>query len=275
MARKATLQDLPAYQRIWEQAFGDGAEFSTMVFEKFAGINNVYVQEENGSVAAILSAVPCTLKGKKGAYFYGLATEQCARNKGCMRALMEYAEKDLHENRGVQFAVLIPAGPELFGFYEKLGWKRAFRLRSLTRPIKKNMWSQAEFDSCTAGQLLELRKRYCPDSVLLEKNGMIQVLTNLYSGGITVVSSPDGYALYFEKDGVLDVIEIFAEGERAAERLLEAAREKIGAESARITVGEGSTLFLGEGKLQDYGMVKLLGEPVDLFECYMRLMMDN
>ena len=163
----------------------------------------------------------------------------------------------------------------MFGFYEKQGWQRAFALRSLTRPIKRNLWAQAEFDSCTAGQLLELRKQYSPDSVLLDKNRMIQVLTNLYSGGITVVSNKDGYALYFEKDGVLDVIEIFAEGERAAEKLLEAAREKVGAETARITVGAGSVLFLGEGKPQDYGMIKFLGQPFDIFECYMRLMLDN
>lgn len=274
MARKATGQDLARYQYIWSQAFGDPAEFSKMVFEKFAGAGNVFVEEADGQTAAILSAVPCTLKGRKGYYFYGLATEQSQRGKGLMRALMAYAENELH-SQGAEFVCLIPASESLFGFYEKLGWQRAFGLRRLNRPIKKNMWAQAEFDSCTAGQLLELRKKYCPDSVLLDKNRMIQELTNLYSGGITVVTSADGYALYFEKDGVLDVIEIFAEGERAAEKLLEAAREKIGAETANITVGAGSTLFLGEGKQQDYGMIKFLGQPFDIFECYMRLMLDN
>ena len=44
---------------------------------------------------------------------------------------------------------------------------------------------------------------------------------------------------------------------------------------AEITVGSGSILFLGEGKPGDYAMVKFLGEPIDLYECYMRLMMDN
>ena len=41
MARKATLQDLERYQLIWAEAFGDPAEFSKMVFEKFAGPGNV------------------------------------------------------------------------------------------------------------------------------------------------------------------------------------------------------------------------------------------
>lgn len=274
MARKATLQDLERYQLIWAEAFGDPAEFSKMVFEKFAGPGNVYVEETEGRVAAILSAVPCTLKGRKGFYFYGLATEKSQQGKGLMKSLMAFAENALH-TEGAEFVCLIPASESLFSFYEKQGWQRAFALRSLTRPIKRNLWAQAEFDSCTAGQLLELRKQYSPDSVLLDKNRMIQVLTNLYSGGITVVSNKDGYALYFEKDGVLDVIEIFAEGERAAEKLLEAAREKVGAETARITVGTGSVLFLGEGKPQDYGMIKFLGQPFDIFECYMRLMLDN
>ena len=274
MPRKATIKDLPAYQALWEQAFGDKAAFSQMVFEKYAGPGNVYVEEADGQVVAILSAVPCTLKGHKGAYFYGLATDAACRNQGHMRALMHYAEAEL-KKEGCAFVTLIPASAGLFAFYEKLGWQKAFGLRRLTRPIKKNMWAQAEFDSCTAGQLLELRKRFCPDSVLLDKNRMIQVLTDLYSGGITLVSSSDGYALYFTQDETIQVIEIFAEGERAAERLLEAAREKIGATQAEITVGSGSILFLGEGKLGDYAMVKFLGEPIDLYECYMRLMMDN
>ncbi len=274
MARKANPQDEERYSQIWSEAFGDPAEFSKMVFEKFAGPGNVYVEEADGQVAAILSAVPCTLKGHKGFYFYGLATEQAQRGKGLMTNLMRFAESAVHE-QGADFVCLIPASESLFAFYEKQGWQRAFGLRKLERPIKKNLWAQAEFDSCTAGQLLELREQYCPDSVLLDKNRMIQELTNLYSCGITVVTNQDGYALYFEKDGMLDVIEIFAEGERAAEKLLEAAREKIGAEKARITVGAGSTLFLGEGKVQDYGMVKFLGQPFDIFECYMRLMLDN
>lgn len=274
MARKATLKDMPAYQALWEQAFGDKAEFSQMVFEKFAGPDNVYVEEAEGKIVSILSAVPCTLKGQKGAYFYGLATDAACRMQGHMRSLMAFAEQDLRA-KGCAFVTLIPAGEELFAFYEKLGWQKAFGLRRLTRPIKKNMWSQAEFDSCTAGQLLELRKKYCPDSVMLDKNRMIQVLTDLYRGGITLVSSKDGYALYFQKDETLKVIEIFAEGERAAERLLEAAREKIGATQAEITVSSGSVLFLGEGKQGDYAMVKFLGAPMDLYECYMRLMMDN
>ena len=32
---------------------------------------------------------------------------------------------------------------------------------------------------------------------------------------------------------------------------------------------------MGEGKQQDYGMIKFLGQPFDIFECYMRLMLDN
>lgn len=274
MARKATLSDLPAYQALWEQAFGDKAEFSKMVFEKFAGPDNVYVEEADGKVVAILSAVPCTLKEQKGAYFYGLATDAAYRNQGHMRSLMAFAE-DALRMKGCAFVTLIPANAELFAFYEKLGWQKAFGMRRITRPIKKNMWAQADFDSCTAGQLLELRKKFCPDSVLLDKNRMIQVLTDLYNGGITLVSTRDGYALYFTKEETIQVIEIFAEGERAAERLLEAAREKIGATQAEITVASGSVLFLGEGKPCDYAMVKFLGQPMDLYECYMRLMMDN
>ena len=108
MARKATLQDLERYQLIWAEAFGDPAEFSKMVFEKFAGPGNVYVEEAEGRVAAILSAVPCTLKGRKGFYFYGLATEKSQQGKGLMKSLMAFAENALH-TEGAEFVCLIPA----------------------------------------------------------------------------------------------------------------------------------------------------------------------
>ena len=58
--------------------------------------------------------------------------------------------------------------------------------------------------------------------------------------------------------------------------LMEAAREKeVIVEKAVITVGASQTLFLGEGTRQEYGMIRFDGEPFDVTESYMRLMMEN
>ena len=56
----------------------------------------------------------------------------------------------------------------------------------------------------------------------------------------------------------------------------EAAREKeVIVEKAVITVGAAQPLFLGEGKRQEYGMIRFDAEPFDVSESYMRLMLEN
>ena len=67
-----------------------------------------------------------------------------------------------------------------------------------------------------------------------------------------------------------------ADNDRAAEVLMEAAREKeVIVEKAVITVGASQPLFLGEGKRQEYGMIRFDAEPFDVSESYMRLMLEN
>ena len=46
-------------------------------------------------------------------------------------------------------------------------------------------------------------------------------------------------------------------------------------EKAVITVGAAQTLFLGEGTRQEYGMIRFDGEPFDVSESYMRLMLEG
>ena len=56
---------------------------------------------------------------------------------------------------------------------------------------------------------------------------------------------------------------------------MEAARQKTGAGRAVITLGQGQNLFLGEGAPQDYGMIDFWGQPFDVRDAYMRLMLDG
>ena len=173
------------------------------------------------------------------------------------------------------FAALVPEQPSLFAWYEKQGFTRAFGLRRVHRSIRRTIWSQAEFDSVPAKRLCDLRREYCPDIVQMSPAAMVQELTDLYSRGITIVSSEDGYGLYFRKGETLHFVELMAEGDRAAERLMEAAREKeVVVEDAEITVGANQNLFLGEGRREDHGMIRFFGEPFDVSESYLRLMLD-
>ena len=144
------------------------------------------------------------------------------------------------------------------------------------RVMARNLWSQAEFDSVTAKKLCELREKFWPDTVQFTPERMAVVLGDLYSRGATIVANERGYGVYFRKEDTLYFVELMAEDDRAAEVLMEAAREKeVIVEKAVITVGAAQPLFLGEGTRQEYGMIRFDGEPFDVSESYMRLMLEG
>lgn len=273
--RIAAESEYPALCRLWQQVFGDSEAFAEQVFRQFAGPRGVYTAVENGEPVSLLCAVPVTMQSKAGAYFYGLATRPDHRGKGLMHGLIEHV-CGLLTQQGCQFVCLIPAGPSLFDFYAQQKFEKAFALRSFTKPIRRNLWAQAEFDNVTAKALMELRQQYAPNSVQLNLQGMTMVLMGLYSAGATIVNSSEGYGIYFVQDeDTLRFTELFAKNDEAAQLLLEAAREKERSAQAQITLGAGQELFQGMGQNQDYGMIRFLAQPFDVQESYMRLMLDD
>ena len=270
MYRLMQPSDEAAVVALWQKERGDSAEFIKTALEKFAGAENIYVAEENDEIVAAALAVPVTLKGRSGSYLYGL----CGQGSLLLAGLVDYlcAQQKL---RGAGFVVVVPAGAEQAALLQDKGFQWAFPLRCLPREVERNLWSQAEFDSVTARKLCELRERFYPDTVQFPPEQMAVVLGDLYSRGATIVSNNDGYGIYFRKEDTLYFVELMAENDRAAEILMEAAREKeVIVEKAVITVGAAQNLFLGEGTRQDYGMIRFEGEPFDVSESYMRLMLD-
>lgn len=255
---------------LWQAQRGDTEEFVRGAVECFAGVQNVYVAEENDHIEAVALAVPVTLQGRPGSYLFGLCGQGSLLLAGLVDTLC--AQQKL---RGAGFVVAVPASPEQSTLLQDKGFQKAFALRCLPREVERNLWSQAEFDSVTAKKLCELRAKYWPDTVQLPPEQMGEVLRDLYSRGATIVSSEQGYGIYFRREDTLYFVEMMAENDRAAEVLMEAAREKeVIVEKAVITVGAAQNLFLGEGTRQEYGLIRFEGEPFDVSESYMRLMMD-
>ena len=264
MYRLMQPEDKPAVLALWQSQRNESEEFAKKAIEQFAGEQNVYVAEENDEIAAVVLAVPVTLQGRSGTYLYGL----CGEGSLILAGLVDYlcAQQKL---RGAGFTVAVPTSPEQAALLQDKGFAWAFALRCLPREVERNLWSQAEFDSVTAKKLCELRERFWPDTVQLTPERMAVVLGDLYSSGATIVSSA-------HKEDTLYFVELQADNDRAAEVLMEAAREKeVIVEKAVITVGASQPLFLGEGTRQDYGMIRFDAEPFDVAESYMRLMLEN
>ena len=255
---------------LWQREHGEDETFLANAIERFAGEQNVYVAEENDHIEAVAMAVPVSLQGRPGCCLYGLT----GQGSLILAGLVDYlcAQQKL---RGAGFTVAVPTSPEQAALLQDKGFAWAFALRCLPREVERNLWSQAEFDSVTAKKLCELRAKYWPDTVQLPPEQMGEVLRDLYSRGATIVSSEQGYGIYFRREDTLYFVEMMAENDRAAEVLMEAAREKeVIVEKAVITVGAAQNLFLGEGTRQEYGLIRFEGEPFDVSESYMRLMMD-
>ena len=270
MYRLMQPSDRAEITTLWQREHGDSEAFVTKILEQFAGEQNVYVAEENDRIEAVVLAVPVTLQGRAGCYLYGLIGQGSLILAGLVDHLCAQQRA-----KGAGFVVTVPTGPEQAALLQDKGFQWAFPLRCLPREVERNLWSQAEFDSVTAKKLCELRARFWPDTVQLPPEQMAVVFGDLYSRGATIVSSEEGYGIYFRKEDTLYFVEMMASGDRAAEKLMEAAREKeVIVEKAVITVGAAQNLFLGEGKRQDYGMIRFEGEPFDVSESYMRLMMD-
>ncbi len=271
MYRLMQPSDRAAVLELFRQEHGETEEFAEKILDQFAGEQNVYLAQENDAVAAVAMAVPVTLQGRPGSYLYGF----CGQESLTLAGLIDYlcAQQKL---RGAGFTVAVPSCPEQAALLRDKGFADAFALRCLPRAIRRNIWSQAEFDSVTAKKLCELREQYWKDTVQMAPQQMMVALGDLYSRGATIISNGEGYGIYFRKEDTLYFAELMAKDDRAAEVLLEAAREKeVIVEKAVITVGAMQPLFLGEGKRQEYGMIRFDGEPFDVSESYLRLVLER
>ena len=140
-------------------------------------------------------------------------------------------------------------------------------------PIRRDLLAQASFDSLTVHKLLEMRHIYQPGCITLPESAMNEIMTQLYRRGLTVVSNRRGYGLYYTSGDTLQFLELQADNDHCADRLLQAAREKTGAASARILLAESQTLYLGAGRRCGYGMLAFLGKPFPVTDAYFRMLL--
>lgn len=197
------------------------------------------------------------------------------RGRGLMTKLMMSCLRAFAAS-GEAFAVAAPGSAALAGWLKKLGFQGAFPMRVVERSIEPNLWAQAEFDNMTVAQLLEARGHYQPGVIGPAPEAMAGVVAELYSRGITLVSNPRGYGLYYQAKNILQFVELQAENDHSADVLLQAAREKTGADRAVMSLAERQSLYLGEGHRCGYGMIRfwqsLFQSRMPISECCLEAM---
>ncbi len=272
--RKATLQDRPELTSLWQEAFGDEKEYIDFVFDQFAGLDGVWLTEQDGAVAAYACVIPVTLGSLRGVYLYGVNTKKELRGRGIMRGLMEEIHAEA-AHAGLDFAVLVPAGQKLFEFYEKLGYQTLFYHRIVEKEIRPNLWAQAEFDTLTAPRLAAAREKFRERPyVAFAPRPHAAMVQSLYTEGATTVETEEGYGVFFIEQDTLIFRELAATGNAAATRILEAARQHTACDRARLELPRYGEVFLGEGTCVPYGMLRWLRGEKKLDEPSMSLMCD-
>ena len=71
----------------------------------------------------------------------------------------------------------------------------------------------------------------------------------------------------------MQFIELQADNDHCADQLLQAAREKTGAENARVLLAENQTLYLGAGRRCGYGMIAFLRGEFPVTDVYFRMLL--
>ena len=121
---------IPALRQLWQEAFGDSDAFLDSFFRLGFGKDRSLCVFEGEPVAAVYW-FHCRANGQKIAYLYGLATKKSHRGRGLARQLLEEAMSVL-KKEGYAGALLVPAEPELFKMYEKMGFVHTLTVDTFT-----------------------------------------------------------------------------------------------------------------------------------------------
>ena len=273
MLRKATEEDLSALVALRCKAAGTNRADAAGWLQNVAGLENILVLEKNGQPpAAMLAAVPVEYGQHHGIWLCGAAGAQGVPLDRLLPKLIERCLR-AYGASGFDFAVMTSDGTQNAETLKALGFAGQLPLRLLQIPIRRDLLAQAVFDSLTVHKLVEMRHIYQPGCICLPEQAMNEIMTQLYRRGLTVVSNRRGYGLYYTKGDTLQFLELQADNDHCADLLLQAAREKTGAQNARILLAENQTLYLGAGRRCGYGMIAFLGRPFPTTDAYFRMLL--
>lgn len=128
--RRARPGEEAAVAELWARVYGDDGGFLDEFYRSCASFDRVMVLVEDGRLCTILTAPLVTVRcpdgrERKAGYMYALASDPAIRNRGFGRDMMRYGEEYLR-GEGAECAVLVPAEPSLFRFFDSLHYAPAF-----------------------------------------------------------------------------------------------------------------------------------------------------
>ncbi|MBQ3528925.1 MAG: GNAT family N-acetyltransferase [Oscillospiraceae bacterium] len=159
-------------KKLWQEAFGDSDETLNAFFAHGFSEDRFLCIQEDGVPVCALYWFDCYLQGHKLAYIYALATAKSHRGKGLAHRLMAQTHTRLKE-QGYAGALLVPGSSELFGFYEKMGYRAATTVTEFSCDWAARSVPVLEL---TSREYARLRRAFLPRGGVLQEGATISYL---------------------------------------------------------------------------------------------------
>ncbi len=172
---------VPLLRELWQEAFGDSESYLDDFFRTAFAPHRCLTAWEAGQLAAAAYWLPCSCRGREGAYLYAVATVKAYRGRGFCHSLLEEVHRLLRA-QGCAMAVLVPGEDSLYTFYEAMGYKP---FGGLTEVFATASGLPAELREVSSREYAALRREYLPAGGILQEGVTLDFLetqVSFYAG---------------------------------------------------------------------------------------------
>ena len=223
---------------IWRACFDAEEEYLHLYFSTRYRPDQTLVWEEDGQILGMLTLLPCTLRALcqgewrlyRASYLFAVGTLPQAQGRQIATQLLQFADKYLQE-QGIEAAILYPAEPSLYRFYEKRGYEVWFSRSILSFPPLMQKGTGWELQPLSAGQYHREQLRLLPqEAVLWPRDALLFVKgeSRLYRGDLYALCKGGQQRalcnLYRYTPDEVIVKELLAEPGQPQEELVQALR---------------------------------------------------
>lgn len=222
--RKLTREDIPAAKNLWKEAFGDSEEFVRYYFAnklKLKKTMGAFIKDKLvGDITMQEMLVHMRGADLKTGFLAGCATSEQYRYQGIMQQLL-FAQMRAMDKAGFAICHLHPF---LHLFYRKFGWETVSYMRRCIRKENNSINNKLSKENpVDFDRIYKLYSEFCnkADGYFLRSRDEMYIRLQEHtvdSGG--VLETDGAYALYFEQDGAIEVIEFAWREKEDMEELL-------------------------------------------------------
>jgi predicted acetyltransferase len=284
--RHPNKDELDQMKRLWTKCFHDPEDYVDFYYQNgYKDSRTLVSVEDDGTVSAMLTIFPSLLYTKtsiyKGGYLYAVATHPRFRRQGYMARLEERACREVLKFGG-KYVTLVPASPELFSMYQKLGYQSRYSLYHSTVTLeeiqsKNSLTNLSEIGESYFIPLRQLFLNSFSESVQFDGYMQHYCYEEMLKTGCRALSVQNrfghGYIVFYLEDGELYIKEAGMKKECFEAALYSIAKRL---QVTQIHIRSAVPFFHGAQQIP-YGMMKCLDDSVRLSEgshIYMNLMLD-